>query len=819
VALTTLDCSDNALTALDISENVKLKTLLCTANLLTVLDVSKNTSLEMLDCRNNPSLAKILLAEGQNIPELLYDEEVTKLVYPEPEKKLITIPDAKFKAYLLSLFDTDKDGEISDKEALAIKEIKCQQMGIASLEGIESFLNLELLNCSDNEFTSLDVTKNLKLRELINMRNTIQRIDVSKNVLLTRLLVIGNGLFEINVEANTELLDFNCSDNKLNTLDVSKNLKLERLYCQVNNLKTLDLRKNTAINTLNCRDNPILRSLFLESGHVIPSLFIDTPPTNVIYPVYVTVSDKAFFAYLLENFDADGDGKLTDLEVDEVKAIDCSNLGIASLEGIGQLKHLTSLTCSGNQLATLNVNSLTLLDTLICDNNSMTRLTVSQNAKLTYLDCSFNDLESVDINANKELKTLICNDNQLLGLTLSENKKLETLLCQNNNLWREMYVSNNLSLKTLNVTNNPQLNRINLRVGQVIETFLKDDRIVIRYVGEEELAVEIPDAKFRSYLLKEFDRNDDGEISRAEALFVKTIDVQDLGVESLSGIEFFLNLTTLRCAGNKLTSLPVDQLKALEILDCSANELTSIDVSALKNLKKLYCRTNRLTVLYVLHNSALEYLDCAVNQLTALNVRRNPLLKEVVCFNNAPGFTVYKAATQTSLKITSDDAIVETNDLGGVVVTDPIFEDYLFANFDRNGNGILEVSERDAITTIDCSDLGISSLDGITSLSNLVILNCGNNKLTSLNVSGLSKLQSIMCHDNRISSIDVSTCTALKLFYCPGNLFATLDFVANEALEGVDCRENPSLSTVNLSATFHTANMVQKDSHTTIVFH
>ena len=51
--LTILDCSGNKLTSLDVSNNTKLATLICYNNNLTELDVSNNTKLTILSCGNN----------------------------------------------------------------------------------------------------------------------------------------------------------------------------------------------------------------------------------------------------------------------------------------------------------------------------------------------------------------------------------------------------------------------------------------------------------------------------------------------------------------------------------------------------------------------------------------------------------------------------------------------------------------------------------------------------------------------------------------------------------------------------------------------
>ena len=52
-ALTKLDCSWNLLTSLDVSKSATLEILYCNDNKLTNLDVSKNTALDLLFCSNN----------------------------------------------------------------------------------------------------------------------------------------------------------------------------------------------------------------------------------------------------------------------------------------------------------------------------------------------------------------------------------------------------------------------------------------------------------------------------------------------------------------------------------------------------------------------------------------------------------------------------------------------------------------------------------------------------------------------------------------------------------------------------------------------
>ena len=82
-ALTSLDCSDNHLMKLDVSQNTALTKLYCYENQLTELDLSKNTALKKLKCYNNQLTA---LDVSQNIALTslnCYGNRLTKLNVPK----------------------------------------------------------------------------------------------------------------------------------------------------------------------------------------------------------------------------------------------------------------------------------------------------------------------------------------------------------------------------------------------------------------------------------------------------------------------------------------------------------------------------------------------------------------------------------------------------------------------------------------------------------------------------------------------------------------------------------------------------------------
>ena len=148
--------------------------------------------------------------------------------------------------------------------------------------------------------------------------------------------------------------------------------------------------------------------------------------------------------------------------------------------------------------------------------------------------------------------------------------------------------------------------------------------------------VNIPDAKFKATLVRVgVDANKDGEIQVIEAEAVKELQVVYSGIQDLTGIEAFVNLTKLECRDNSLTSLDVSKNTALTELICYSNKLTSLDVSKNTALKVLDCNWNlSLASLDVSNNTALTELRCAKNQLTSLDVSNNTALTKLICDEN-----------------------------------------------------------------------------------------------------------------------------------------------------------------------------------------
>ena len=231
-----------------------------------------------------------------------------------------------------------------------------------------------------------------------------------------------------------------------------------------------------------------------------------------------------------------------------------------------------------------------------------------------------------------------------------------------------------------------------------------------------------PDANFRKYVLKYIDTNKDGKLSKSEIQKTTSMDVSQMNIKSLKGIEIFGELKNLQCLNNQLTSLDLSKNKNLESLHCGNNKINSLSLNNNTGLKYIFCYQNQLKTLDISHNINIQTLNCSSNQLKELNLSANKSLTTLWC----------------------------------------------------GGNQIskLDLSANKSLTTLWCEYNQISKLD-VSKLTGLKDLECFGNRLTSLDVSKNTYLEVLDCSDNRLTSLNVSKNKKLKTLYCDDNVKLT----------------------------------------------
>ena len=193
---------------------------------------------------------------AQTINKLDKQEKVTIKLMVVPLNSTV-FPDATFRQYVSDNFDENKDGILSEAEIAKVERIAVKECGVTSLDGIEVFYALKILNCRDNQLSELDVSKNVALEDLDCRNNRLSELDVSKNTALQELYCHNNQLSELEVSKNTALQELWCYDNQLSELDVSKNTALGMLRCGDTQLSELEVSKNTALRVLWCEDTQL----------------------------------------------------------------------------------------------------------------------------------------------------------------------------------------------------------------------------------------------------------------------------------------------------------------------------------------------------------------------------------------------------------------------------------------------------------------------------------------------------------------------------------------------------------------------------------
>ncbi|WP_338841598.1 leucine-rich repeat domain-containing protein [Flavobacterium ginsenosidimutans] len=101
----------------------------------------------------------------------------------------------------------------------------------------------------------------------------------------------------------------------------------------------------------------------------------------------------------------------------------------------------------------------------------------------------------------------------------------------------------------------------------------------------------------------------------------------------------------------------------------------------------------------------------------------------------------------------------------------------------------LNISKNTALTTLDCNNNRITSLDVSNNIA-LLNLSCYANQLTSLDVKANTALTKLDSGSNLYTSLDVSSNTALTFLGCNTSQLTSLDVSNNTALNLLDCREN-----------------------------
>ncbi|NQY10785.1 MAG: T9SS type A sorting domain-containing protein [Flavobacteriales bacterium] len=160
-----LNCYDNNIESIDLSNNTALVALECHYNSITNLDLSNNNLLTLVNCRYN-KLTNINLSKNELLTALY-----------------------------------------------------CQANSLTNID-IQNNTELTTLWCQDNSLSNLITNNNFLLDVLWCQNNELSYLNLTNNTMLTYLKCANNQLTKLDLSVHPQLDFLNCDSNNLSILDV-----------------------------------------------------------------------------------------------------------------------------------------------------------------------------------------------------------------------------------------------------------------------------------------------------------------------------------------------------------------------------------------------------------------------------------------------------------------------------------------------------------------------------------------------------------------------------------------------------------------------
>lgn len=797
LALETLECQSNNLTALNVSNNTALVALTANANNIESIDISQNSGLEtliigandltVLDISNNTLLKRL---------DVLYND--------------ITVIDTSNNPALVSL------------------------------------------NAYNTNITSYDFSNNPLLENVqVYNNNALTALDVSNLTQLDQLRINNTGVSALDLSHNPNLRIIRASDSNIESLDLSFQTDLIHVYVDNTPIHYLNVKNgnNTNFTQFHADGTPNLNCIIVDDAIYSTTnwTIVDTGMVfSSTYCDYTAISDANFEAALnaLGYDDIASDGQVPTALIEVVATLDVSNQSISDLTGIEAFTALANLNVETNSLTNLDVSNNSNLQILNFDNNSIASLNLgaisgltsiegrynqlstidlSQNSNLTFINLRNNlfttfdvsnnpildtlnlrgctSLNTLDLTNNPSIRYIYMQDTALTALDFTNNTLLEVVVIErcnfstidvsnltalrelrvpDNNI-TELDVSNNTALTRLECENNSLLTSLNMVNGNNTNIsngdFIATNNPLLSCVKVDDAIwsttnwtnidattgfsdtycryTNILDPVFETRLgtLGYDDVNGDGKVPTALIEEVTDLFILSFDLSDLTGIEDFLALETLSCSGGSLTSVDLSNNTQLRAVNFSNNNINTLDVSNSLALEELELRGNNLSSINVSNNVALKVLNLSGNNITSLNVSNSPLLDDLdVSGNNL-----------TSLDLTHNTALLELNLEGLNLTTIDLSTNTLLQELNASYTTLtdLNLANNTAITYLECLEshqlttLDISTLVALEDvylsdndlLSELNIKNGNNTNVATFEVEGVPNLTCILVDD------------------------------------------------------------------------
>jgi hypothetical protein len=761
--------------------------------------IDKEFSFKVLaNTEGGPRDATIIFKNADASEQIVIKQAGKELTYPA------VIPDKVLKTYIMTNFDTNKDGEISKEEAETVKTIELTGSEIASIDGLEYFPNLETVDFTTHRLLKADFSQCYALKELnlssgaglssvvlpasleelsIMQCNKLKKIDLSaapnlKNLYAsnsgfvvapdlsknTKLESVGFGAAKfstIDVSKNTELKSLNVGGDVFNSLDVTNNPKLTDLSV-TGTITALDLTKsaqlevlnisNTKISEIDVTNCPYLRSIDFGSTPIVE---IDLSRNLLLTSASAYLANSLKTVWLSHGQTIESTSNIESFI--QYKDYEAGPDAIANIEDEAYKTYLLTFDKNGDgKLDKAEVEAITEINIKGLGIKSLKGVEYVNFTNVRKLDCSDNELTELPIAGFfANLEEIDFSNNKLAGnIELKKCTKLR-ILKGSNNLLDEVSFSNSV-LESVDLSNN-QLTRFMCSNNT---STLKSVNVANNLLNESS-----------GFSCSDNTVLTDWDVSNNNLKYVYLHSMPMLENYNVSGnplVEiatfgsgYGTALKTLNASNTPLTSLDISgntSLQSLNIKGCTT--LTKVfagvlDISKMTIEKESYTTIETTTIADAIKDKALrDYL--------------------VATYGSNGGITTEEAAKVTDLDINASNA-PGTKSLAGIES---------FRNLKT-----LKVSGLESLddTNLSVGNLNLTSID-ISLEKGMNSINCGGLKnLTSFSLvvtgaagtevgpqrvelSGCSKVQSVTIKDCRaLVSVVVSDCAELTSLNLSGS--------------------------------------------------
>lgn len=564
----------------------------------------------------------------------------------------VYIRDPKFKAALLATgdnggtIDKNGDGKISISEVNQVVALRVPSAGITSLDGIELFKNITLLEARENQLTTVHLESLTKLKQIDLTGNQLKGVlDFKKLVELE--------------PANTKI--FRGGSNSA--------------------VQKVEVISESVANALNNSEG----TNKYTAGEV--SAYIDFDP--VVLGILTANS----------SIDANSDGKITVREAERYEgAIDITNADVKSLKGLENFKNISVLKVSAPEGSTLTLTdkkfslaNLTKLTTLEVHRTNLEELQINNLPELKALYSNGGTLKTVSITQTPKLETLFLERNNLTSIPATffvGLNKLKALNLMGNDISGDINLTPIETSLVGDVANNIQIMKVcrtcasrrnnvgvtNIYVKSTAEaTALNSADGTVVYKSNtndtDNTVINIADSRLRSLvsgILRRIDwttynrRPVDGPYTQSDIDKITTLEI-DNNVTNLAGLEYFRKLKKLTLYPKGPTNIDVTGLSSLEELEITGGTIQTV-TGASNALKKVsLTKAEKLTKLDLTRVSSIETIDI-VEQSTnpghieciALPANKVVAIKEALYVKKENGTidndktTLYKSKVQST---------------------------------------------------------------------------------------------------------------------------------------------------------------------------